>query len=229
MFAVYEYRYPERFVAGTVGMPGQRTFYLQARDGTRITSVVLEKQQVAVLAERLDDLLDTIVRRSAGTAPIPAVAPTDAVDMEPLDVPVDEQFRVGTMGLGWDDDSQHVVIEAYAASEVDAEDIEIDATSDDDDDDGDETVDPVALLAEVVAELAEEDLAAAQLDDDIDIDVDESADVLRVLLSGAAARAFAQRAQSVVAAGRPACPFCTLPLDPEGHICPRQNGYRRRP
>lgn len=226
MFAVYEYRYPERFVAGTVGMPGQRTFYLQARDGTRVTSVVLEKQQVAVLAERLDDLLDTIVRRSGGTAPIPAVAPTDAVDMEPLDVPVDEQFRVGTMGLGWDDDSQHVVIEAYAASEVDAEDIEIDAVADDDD--SAEAVDPVALLAEVVAELADdEDLAGAQIDDDID--VDESADVLRVLLSGAAARAFAQRAQSVVAAGRPACPFCTLPLDPEGHICPRQNGYRRRP
>ena len=226
MFAVYEYRYPERFVAGTVGLPGQRTFYLQARDGTRVTSVVLEKQQVAVLAERLDDLLDTIVRRSGGTAPIPAVAPTDAVDMDPLDAPVDEQFRVGTMGLGWDDDSQHVVIEAYAAS-ADAEDIEIDSEHDGDDDDDAETVDPVALLAEVVAEMADdEELAGAQIDDDID--VDESADVLRVLLSGAAARAFAQRAQSVVAAGRPACPFCTLPLDPEGHICPRQNGYRRR-
>ncbi len=232
MFAVYEYRYPERFVAGTVGMPGQRTFYLQARDGTRVTSVMLEKQQVAVLAERLDDLLDTIVRRSGGTAPIPAVAPTDAVDMDPLDVPVDEQFRVGTMGLGWDDDSQHVVIEAYAASDVEAEDIEIDSEieseSDDDGDDIDEPVDPVALLVEVVAELADdEELAGAQLDDDID--VDESADVLRVLLSGAAARAFARRAQSVVAAGRPACPFCALPLDPEGHVCPRQNGYRRRP
>lgn len=225
MFAVYEYRYPERFVAGTVGMPGQRTFFLQARDGTRVTSVTLEKQQVAMLAERLDELLDTIVRRSGGTAPIPAVAPTDAVDMEPLEVPVDEQFRVGTMGLGWDDESQHVVIEAYAVSEVVDEDV------DDDDVDGD--VDPVALLAEVVAELADDsddldalDPSAVAPDDEIE--VDESADVLRVLLSGAAARAFAQRAQSVVAAGRPACPFCTLPLDPEGHVCPRQNGYRRR-
>ncbi|HUR73309.1 MAG TPA: DUF3090 family protein [Sporichthya sp.] len=41
------------------------------------------------------------------------------------------------------------------------------------------------------------------------------------------ARAFAKRANSVVSAGRPACPFCGLPLDPAGHICPRSNGYRR--
>ena len=44
---------PERFVAGTVGRPGDRTFFLQARDGPRVVSVVLEKVQVAVLADRL--------------------------------------------------------------------------------------------------------------------------------------------------------------------------------
>jgi len=222
MFAVYEYRYPERFVAGTVGLPGQRTFYLQARDGTRVTSVTLEKQQVAVLAQRLDELLDTIMRRSAGAAPIPAVAPTVAVDMEQLDGPVEEQFRVGTMGLGWDDDAEHVVIEAYAVSEAET-DVDTDESGLVDEDE----VDPVALLAEVVAELGD-DPEGIEADDELDVEVDESADVLRVMLSGTAARAFAQRAHSVVAAGRPACPFCTLPLDPEGHICPRQNGYRRR-
>ena len=41
------------------------------------------------------------------------------------------------------------------------------------------------------------------------------------------ARAFAKRALDVVNAGRPPCPLCSLPLDPEGHVCPRQNGYRR--
>jgi uncharacterized repeat protein (TIGR03847 family) len=210
MFEVFEYRYPERFVAGTVGLPGQRTFYLQARDGVRVTSVMLEKQQVAALAERLEELLDTVLRRSAGIAPIPAVAPTDVVDMEPLEVPVDEQFRVGTMGLGWDDDAQHVVIEAYAVSEISAEDDEADSSG-------------PTLSSGSEDEVDDED----EGEDEDDLVVDESADVLRVLLSGAAARAFAQRAASVVAAGRPACPFCTLPLDPEGHICPRQNGYRR--
>ena len=51
--------------------------------------------------------------------------------------------------------------------------------------------------------------------------------MLRVRLTGAQARAFAKRALDVVNAGRPPCPLCSLPLDPEGHVCPRQNGYRR--
>ena len=49
---IHRFDPPERFVAGTVGPPGQRTFFLQARSGARVTSVALEKQQVAVLAER---------------------------------------------------------------------------------------------------------------------------------------------------------------------------------
>ena len=59
---------PERFVAGTVGQPGDRTFFLQARDGGRIVSIVLEKVQVAVLAERMDDLLSELARRGVGGA-----------------------------------------------------------------------------------------------------------------------------------------------------------------
>jgi uncharacterized repeat protein (TIGR03847 family) len=50
--------------------------------------------------------------------------------------------------------------------------------------------------------------------------------VLRVRITPAEARAFSQRALQVVAQGRPACPLCGLPLDEEGHICPRQNGHR---
>ena len=59
-------------------------------------------------------------------------------------------------------------------------------------------------------------------------DEDLTGDVLTVRINGSAARAFVDRAESVVAAGRPPCPFCTLPLDPDGHICPRANGYRRQ-
>ena len=64
---VYSYDPPERFVAGTVGQPGERTFYLQATVGTRVTSVALEKGQVSQLAERLDELLDEVARRTAGS------------------------------------------------------------------------------------------------------------------------------------------------------------------
>lgn len=183
---VFEYDPPERFVAGTVGEPGQRTFFLQASAGGRVTSVVLEKQQVSVLAERVEALLDEVVRRSAGEAPVPAVAPADAVDTAPLEAPIDEEFRVGTMALAWDADDEVMVIEAQAVTE----------------DADDET--PL-----------------------IDDDAVEGPPLLRVRISGAAARAFVARAQAVVAAGRPPCPFCGGPLDIAGHVCPRANGYRR--
>lgn len=208
----YEFVHPQRFIAGTVGEPGQRTFYLQAKDGARLTSVVLEKGQVAALAGRAAELLDTLLRRSGGQLPIPAIAPESQLDLQPLDTPVDAEFRVGTMSLAWDEANESVVVEAFAAS----------------DDDDDASYDEVGGRAEATAadeagdETSVEALTAAMLA------ADEGRDVLRVVLSGVAARGFAERATRLVAAGRPPCPFCDLPLDPEGHICPRQNGYRRR-
>ncbi len=174
---VYAFEPPERFVAGTIGQPGERTFYLQASGGGRTVSVVLEKVQVAALADRLGDLLDEAERRL--DASVPEVDP-DELDVDPLETPVDEEFRVGTLGLAWDAADSTVIVEA-TATQPDGED-----------------------------ELPEEEL-----------------DVLRVRLTPADTRAFVVRAQRLVAAGRPPCPFCGLPLDPAGHVCPRQNGYRR--
>jgi uncharacterized repeat protein (TIGR03847 family) len=202
---IFDFDEPDRFVAGTVGEPGQRAFFLQARQGRRVTSVLLEKSQVAILAERVDELLDTILRRSQGEASIPAVAPHDLADRGPLESPVEEEFRVGTLGLGWDPERDRVVIEAYATP------IETDEPGDD------------ALPTPLASEEDDGD------DDDDASEVDPDADVMRVLLTGALARAFAARATSLVAAGRPLCPFCNEPLDPEGHLCVRMNGYRRRP
>lgn len=120
---VFEFDPPERFVAGTVGTPGERVFFLQAASGGRTTSVALEKTQVRALAERVDELLDEVLRRSGGTAPVPAVAPVELEDMAPLEAPLTEEFRVGTMALAWDEEGERVVIEAGAASE--AEDIDL--------------------------------------------------------------------------------------------------------
>ncbi len=102
---------PERFVVGTVGEPGQRTFYLQARAGTRTTTVALEKQQVQVLAERVEELLDEVFAAAAERR-VPAVAPLELDDLAPLEMPVTEDFRVGAMSLSWDGDTERVVIEA---------------------------------------------------------------------------------------------------------------------
>lgn len=179
---VFSFDPPDRFVAGTVGQPGERTFYLQASAAGRTVSVALEKVQVAVLAERLDELLAEARRRGAGDVPV--TAPKELEDTAPLDTPVEEEFRVGSMGLAWDGDSEQVVVEALAQTEGEIE------------------VEPLE-------------------------DSEEGPDTLRVRISAEAARAFIKRAQRVVAAGRPPCPLCGLPLDPEGHICPRQNGHRR--
>ena len=102
---------PRRFVAGTVGEPGERTFYLQAADGNRVVSVALEKQQVAVLADRLEQLLDEVVART-GTA-----LPATDFDSAALEQPIDEEFRVSAMGLAWNGDAGLVVIEAQAPTE----------------------------------------------------------------------------------------------------------------
>lgn len=169
---------PERFVAGTVGQPGQRTFFLQATAGERVTSVALEKTQVQVLAERLGDLLDE-VRRRGGDAPLEP--PAELEDVAPLDQPILEEFRAGTLAIAWDGEDGLVVVEAHSMT---------DAEETDDED-----------------------------------DEEAEGDVLRVRLTPAAARAFVKRALRVVAAGRPPCPLCGRPLDPEGHICARLNGH----
>lgn len=113
--AIHVFRTPDRFVAGTVGQPGNRTFYLQAVHDSRVVSVVLEKQQVAVLAERIGALLFEVNRRF-GT-PVPP-EPTEIDDLSPLIMPVDAEFRVGTMGLGWDSEAQSVVVELLAVTDA---------------------------------------------------------------------------------------------------------------
>lgn len=174
---------PERFVAGTIGQPGDRTFFLQARDGPRVVSVVMEKAQVAVLAERLGELLAELERRGVAQAALADAARPD--DSGPLDEPLNEAFRAGSLTLGWDGGASRVLVEARAQSE-DGEPIDAD-----DDDDEDE----------------------------------DGPDLLRVRISLDAARSFVARAGRVIASGRPPCPLCGAPLDPLGHICPRQNGH----
>jgi uncharacterized repeat protein (TIGR03847 family) len=115
---VYAFEPPERFVAGTVGEPGSRTFFLQARGGGRLISVVLEKVQVTLLAEKLEELLAEAHRRFGVDLPEP---PPDIDDNDPLELPLDEEFRVGTLGLAWDGDSDTVVIEAIAVGEYESE------------------------------------------------------------------------------------------------------------
>jgi uncharacterized repeat protein (TIGR03847 family) len=189
MPVVHGFDPPERFVAGTVGPPGQRTFFLQARAGIRVVSVALEKQQVQALAERIDELLDEVMASHLNEAIIPAVAPLGLDDAEPLEQPIEEEFRAGTMTLSWDPADERVVIEVFPYTE-----------------------------------------AAVVAPDQVDEDFEEPdpEEVFLVRLPAGPARAFVKRAEQVLEAGRPSCPFCGNPIDPDGHLCVRANGFRRR-
>ena len=171
----------ERFVAGTVGIPGERTFFLQARTGSRLVSVSLEKAQVAAIADRVLQILREI-RLSEPLAVFERVA----YDDQPLESPIDEEFRVGVIGLAYVSDRRLIEID---------------------------------LQAIVDSDNADEEL--------LEIDTTSDQDILRILMTLGYAESFAKRANTVVAAGRAPCPFCGGPIDPNGHLCSRANGYRR--
>ena len=84
--------------------------------------------------------------------------------------------------------------------------------------DGDD--ESIIVEAREVTEGDEEEEAAEDVAEE-----DDEGDLVRVHLAPRRALAFASRALEVVAAGRPPCPFCGQPLNPEGHICVRRNGY----
>lgn len=169
----------ERFTVGTVGLPGERTFYLQLRSGNVLLSTSIEKSQVAALSERLNFMLKEI-RLAHPLVPRPELVR----DSLPLENPVFDEFRVGSMAIFFD--------EATSKIQIDLRELNID---DDEFDEG-----------------------SAQLDD---------VEIIRLFISPSQAKTFHDRAELVVAAGRQPCPFCSFPIDPQGHICARANGYRR--
>jgi uncharacterized repeat protein (TIGR03847 family) len=222
---LFDFDPPDRFVPGTIGQPGSRTFFLQARRAGQVVSVVLEKVQVAVLAERLGVLLDELETR--GISPPTEDAPSDPV---PLDEPINDAFRATTLTLGWDGDAERILVEARAEDEDD-EDVEeaiaaLGGSAEDEDDEEAvaETVIDLSEIEGLAGSPAGELLAAFEGVDDDDDD-DEGPDTLRVRLTPFEARGFVNRALSVVAAGRLPCPICGQPLDPQGHLCPRRNGH----
>lgn len=176
----------ERFTTGTVGQPGERTFFLQIISQSGFTSVVLEKNQIQALAERLKTLLREV--RVSGSASIDELSVTHLKDMAKLEYPISEDFRVGIIGISWDEDLQRVGIQVQAMGGVDIVDL---------------------------------------LDDEEAIEMEDAPDLITASLRIHQVRTFIERADRVVNAGRSVCPFCGLPINIDGHLCPRANGYRR--
>ena len=158
-------------MAGTIGEPGERAFFIQARNKGRVISVALEKAQVQAIANRLE-LIVAEVKKSSPLISIESFPQDDA----PLETPVDEEFQVGAISLAWNELDQLLSFELF------------------------------------------------ELEDD---EQEEEGHVLEINFSLGMAIAFAQRSKALVNAGRLPCPFCGIPIDPRGHLCPRANGYRR--
>jgi len=188
---IFRFIPPEAFVAGVVGEPGQRTFYLQAWHGGAPITVVLEKVQLAVLADRLHALVAEMRQRGLPIEP-PADEAAPAFRPPGAALPA---FRVGTLSLTWDGERPAVVVEALAVTEEEG---------------------------------AEAETEGAEPPREWDDDDPDGPDVLAVALEAGRADAFASQAEALVAAGRPLCPMCGQPLDPQGHLCPRRNGHGPR-
>lgn len=160
----------ERFVAGTVGQPGERAFFIQARNGNRLVTVAVEKLQVAALAEQLEIVINDFRKKDTNIRFL-----TTEMDDGPLELPIESEFEVGSISISWDESTKMMSIE----------------------------------LMEILTNEV------------------ETHNFLKVQLSLSLCNAFIKRSKALVSAGRLPCPFCGMPIDPQGHLCPRANGYRR--
>lgn len=166
----------ESFIVGTIGQPGEREFYLQAKYHGAIHSFAIEKGQVSALADRIALLIGELKAADYRFENIIAVN---------LEVPLIPEFQIGVIGIVWLPDTEQVLLDLQELTEGDNE-----------------------LLA------------------DTD-DLEEGPLVFKIYLNPDIANNFVLMARRIVAAGRMPCPFCGLPINREGHLCPRANGYRR--
>jgi len=168
MSAFYEFDSVDAFTVGTVGRPGERTFFLQARsEGSRV-SVKCEKQQTAAMAQYL--------RRVLSDLPPPEDRPMPGA-LE-LSAPIDAAFVLGPIGLGYDRATDRILIQLEEAGEVDDEGEPLD---------------------------------------------DQDLGHVRLYIGRGQAAAFCDQAERTIEAGRPDCQWCSNPIDPDGHDCPRMN------
>lgn len=157
-----------------IGKPGKRVFYIQGWQKERTITLIIEKIQVQSLAVGIEKFLAEIQGKHPGLMEASADYSEEKMHIHP---PVDPLFRVGEIGLGYDEENDLIVL---VAREITAEDEQI-----------------------------------------------EDADVVRFWCSRSQARAMARWGVELAARGRPSCPQCGEPIDPEGHFCPKKNGHKR--
>jgi uncharacterized repeat protein (TIGR03847 family) len=163
----------DHLTTDAIGQPGKRVFYIQGWQGKRTVTLIVEKIQIQSLAVGMEQFLAEIQEKNPNLTD--ALADYTEANMR-IHPPVDPLFRVGEIGLGYDAESDLIVL-----------------------------------------------VARELLPEGVDI---QEAGVVRFWCTRSQARALARWGMEVASRGRPTCPQCGAPIDPEGHFCPKKNGHK---
>lgn len=118
---VYNLDAVDRFVLGTVGQPGERAFYIQAKKMGQNFTFALEKAQAQALTDRFGEILKDARLSQGGVTR----------DSNPLEAPIDSEFQLGVMAISWQLDSQLVRFEGQALSNENSDEVFEEIVSDD--------------------------------------------------------------------------------------------------
>jgi len=185
-----------RITTGAIGEPGKRVFILQAYIGGQPFSWVIEKEQAVALGKVIPRLLQQIRLDYPELAePLVAARPNLA-----LGEPLEPEFRVASVALGYDRVHDLVVLTLSEAREGELEEAELEG----------ESVTDEGFSNEAGADEAFVDQEGDGADEDAD---------LQLFATRGQALLLSQQAELVIAAGRPACPNCGQPMDDFGHFC----------
>lgn len=188
---------PDLFTTGAIGPKGQRVFFLQARQGIDAAAVKVEKQQVATLANYLEQLLEMLPDPDIDEEPLELLQEPLGLPQEPLGLPHESEGDPST--LLWVAGGLEI---GYSANQ-----------------------DKIALFIEELN--VDEDTDAEDADisyDDLgDTEFGEHLDRIRVFLRRDQTMAFIRRARELIAAGRPLCQICAEPLNFDDGFCPCRN------
>ena len=109
-YQTFDLKPVDRITADAIGEPGKRVFYLQARQGSRLVTVICEKEHVAALALAVDHVLLSMADNDADAVVEPDPVLHRGMDLE---YPLEPAFRAGRVNLGFDQASQDLVVIAY--------------------------------------------------------------------------------------------------------------------
>ena len=192
----------DRITVDAVGQPGERTFYIQGRSEKRLVTLLVEKQQVQLLAASVVEILSRI-GKDTGQGP-----PEEAMGLEEPFVP---EWRAGRLSIGYQEERDLLLLEVeelLPETETDAEAEE-------------------GELGEALVEGEPPPNGEEGAEETSDAPEERpEAQRVRFWATREQMLSLARHGASVCASGRPRCMLCGNPRDPEGHLCPALNGHQ---